>query len=81
MQLSDYYRAIRDANSYYLIASGFPSRFPSLIASRFPSSSGDPLVWTLESGPAGMVLDPATNALIWTPTAAQANTTPSIIVE
>ena len=33
-----------------------------------------PLTWTLEDGPTGMVLDPTTNALIWTPTPDQANT-------
>src|SRR5207249_1044641 len=37
-------------------------------------STGDPLTWTLNAGPTGMVLDPNTNALIGTPTPDQGGT-------
>jgi large repetitive protein len=51
----------------------------------YPLTATDPdndmLSWKLDSGPEGMVLDPVTNSLVWTPTADQANTTPSVTVE
>jgi large repetitive protein len=37
---------------------------------------GFPMTWTLDYGPTGMVLDPSTNTLLWTPTADEAGYQP-----
>ncbi len=37
-------------------------------------SDGDPLLWSLDSAPTGMAIDPTSGILLWTPTAAQSGT-------
>ena len=53
----------------------------NLMATDAAGNPLDPQFWSLDSGPTGMVLDPGTDALIWTPTPDQANTVPTITVQ
>ena len=40
-----------------------------------------PLTWTLNAGPTGMVLDPNTNSLIWTPVRRRRSSVQNVTVE
>jgi hypothetical protein len=40
----------------------------------FTDADGDPVVWSLVSGPTGIAVDPATGTLLWRPTLSQLGT-------